>query len=102
MIEVRNILFQPLALHLAKGPGGMQEGLHLGPRERRRIRQDQLSSEIRKAADRGLVSLVAQQEKVAAVPPPGPLPASQAESQDEPDGAGPADTQSTATSRKRR
>ena len=38
MIEVRNTLFQPLTFHLAKGPTGMQEGLHLGPRERRRIR----------------------------------------------------------------
>ena len=58
MIEVRNTLFQPLTFHLAKGPTGMQEGLHLGPRERRRIRQDQLSPEIEKAAGRGLIVLV--------------------------------------------
>ena len=58
MIEVRNTLFQPLTFHLAKGPSGMQEGLHLGPRERRRIRQDQLSPEIEKAAGRGLIVLV--------------------------------------------
>ena len=58
MIEVRNTLFQPLTFHLAKGPNGMQEGLHLGPRERRRIRQDQLSPEIEKAAGRGLIVLV--------------------------------------------
>ena len=50
MIEVRNTLFQPLTFHLAKGPNGMQEGLHLGPRERRRIRNEQISPEIEKAA----------------------------------------------------
>ena len=70
MIEVRNTLFQPLTFHLAKGPNGMQEGLHLGPRERRRIRRDQLSPEIEKAAGRGLIALVY-------LPDEAPAPASE-------------------------
>jgi hypothetical protein len=69
MIEVRNTLFQPLTFHLAKGPTGMQEGLHLGPRERRRIRQDQLSPEIEKAAGRGLIALVYLPDELPAQSP---------------------------------
>ena len=101
MIEVRNTLFQPLTFHLAKGPTGMQEGLHLGPRERRRIRQEQLSPEIEKAAGRGLIALVY-------LPDEAPTPVSEvsANTAEQPDvEAAPGDSgveQSPATTRKRR
>lgn len=53
MIEIHNLTFQPLTLHLA-GDGG---GIHLGSRERRVITNEQLSDEIRSAAARGFVAL---------------------------------------------
>jgi len=53
VIEIKNLLFQPLTLHLA----GDGRGLHLNPREIRSIGDDDLSSEIEAAAKRGLVSL---------------------------------------------
>ncbi len=53
MIEVRNLLFQPLTFHL-KGGG---ENLHLGPRQRRVIADDQVSPELDRARKRGLVIL---------------------------------------------
>lgn len=53
MIEIKNLLFQPLTLHLA----GDGRGLHLNPREIRSIGNDELSPEIEAAAKRGLVSL---------------------------------------------
>ena len=107
MIEVRNTLFQPLTFHLAKGPGGMQEGLHLGPRERRRIRNEQLSPEIEKAASRGLIALVhlpdeAAAAKTAESAPETPEPSESDPSATDPDATHPADAQSSATSRKRR
>lgn len=53
MIEIRNLLFQPLSLHLA----GEEGGIHLGSRERKVISDDQLSEEIRVMEARGFVSL---------------------------------------------
>lgn len=53
MIEIRNLMFQPLSLHLA----GEEGGIHLGSRERKTISEGQLSDEIRVAAARGYVSL---------------------------------------------
>jgi hypothetical protein len=53
VIEIKNLLFQPLTLHLA----GDGRGLHLNPREIRSISDDDLSPEIEAAAKRGLVSL---------------------------------------------
>ena len=53
MIEVRNLLFQPLTFHLTGGAGN----LHLGPRQRRVIDSDKISPELEQAAKRGLVSL---------------------------------------------
>jgi hypothetical protein len=94
MIEVRNTLFQPLTFHLAKGPNGMQEGLHLGPRERRRIRQDQLSPEIEKAAGRGLIALVYLPDETPAIAPEPP--------ETEPSATEPGDAQSPSMTRKRR
>jgi len=53
MIEIKNLLFQPLTFHLA----GDGQGLHLNPRERKSIGNEQLSPEIEAAAKRGLISL---------------------------------------------
>jgi hypothetical protein len=53
MIEVRNLMFQPLTLHLAGDAGG----IHLGSRERAAIPDGQISDEIQAAAARGYVSL---------------------------------------------
>lgn len=53
MIEIKNLLFQPLTLHLA----GSGRGLHLNPRERRTIGEGEISAEIEAASRRGLVSL---------------------------------------------
>ena len=53
MIEIKNLLFQPLTFHLAGGG----QGLHLNPRERRTLGEDDISAEIDAAAKRGFVSL---------------------------------------------
>lgn len=53
MIEIKNLLFQPLTFHLAGGG----RGLHLNPRERRTLGEDDLSAEIDAAAKRGFVLL---------------------------------------------
>ena len=53
MIEIKNLLFQPLTFHLAGGG----RGLHLNPRERRTLEEDDISPEIDAAAKRGFVSL---------------------------------------------
>ena len=53
LVAIRNMLFQPLTFS-ANGNVG---GLHLCSRERAVIAEDQLSQEIKSAADRGLVSL---------------------------------------------
>ncbi|MHB9036947.1 MAG: hypothetical protein ACYC64_09780 [Armatimonadota bacterium] len=53
MIEIRNLTFQPLTFHLAGNAGG----IHLNSRELKTIADDQLSDEIRVAAERGFVSV---------------------------------------------
>jgi hypothetical protein len=53
MIEVKNLLFQPLTFHLRDG----RESLHLGPRQRREIEDGQVSPELRQAERRGAVTL---------------------------------------------
>ena len=53
MIEIKNLLFQPLTFHLS----GSGRGLHLNPRERRTLGEDDISPEIDAAAKRGFVSL---------------------------------------------
>ncbi len=52
MIEVKNLLFQPLTLHTRSG-----RGLHLGPRERLRLPDDEVSPEMEASARRGAVNL---------------------------------------------
>jgi len=53
VIEIKNLLFQPLTFHLSGGG----RGLHLNPRERRTLEEDDISPEIDVAAKRGFVSL---------------------------------------------
>ena len=53
-MKIKNLLFQPLALHLATDG----KGLHLSARECREILTEHISDEIRLAARRGLVSLI--------------------------------------------
>lgn len=52
MIEVRNLLFQPLTFQLADGAS-----LHLGPRERRTIASELVSPELEQAQRRNYVDL---------------------------------------------
>lgn len=53
-MKIKNLLFQPLTLHLSVGG----EGLHINAREVREILEDRISDEICLAAARGFVSLV--------------------------------------------
>lgn len=53
MIEIRNLLFQPLTFQLA----GERRGLHLGSRQRKLVEDAEVSEEIRTAAKRGFVAL---------------------------------------------
>ena len=53
MIEIKNLLFQPLTLHRE----GTRGGLYLGPREKALLAEAEVSEEMRKAASRGLASL---------------------------------------------
>lgn len=57
MIEVRNLLFQPLTFDVAGG-----ESLHLGPRQRRAIEKDHMSQEMEQAARRGYIRLTEQSD----------------------------------------
>ena len=52
-INIKNLLFQPLALHLATDG----EGLHLSARECREVLAERVSEEIQRAVVRGHVSL---------------------------------------------
>ena len=52
MIEIKNLLFQPLSLHRRDGTG-----IHLGPRRRATIEDEAVSEEMRRAEARGVVSL---------------------------------------------
>ena len=56
MIEVKNLLFQPLTLRREAGAGG----LHLGPREKAAVPPKQVSEEMRRAERRGLVAMPPQ------------------------------------------
>lgn len=58
-INIKNLLFQPLALHLLTDG----EGLHLSARECREILAEHVSEEIQRAAARGLVSLISKVEE---------------------------------------
>jgi hypothetical protein len=83
VIEIRNILFQPISLHLA-GQAKKSKGLHLGPRERCRIENDQYSLDIEKAMKRGTIKVIhlpdppATPDQVNDEPPAEPSGADQA------------------------
>lgn len=62
MIEVKNLLFQPLAFHLRDG----KESLHLGPRQRRLIEAEAVSPELEQAARRKFVALTEVKEQSSA------------------------------------
>lgn len=53
-INIKNLLFQPLALHLATDG----HGLHLSSRECKEILTEHISQEIQLAAARGIVSFI--------------------------------------------
>lgn len=53
MIEVKNLLFQPLTLRREEPAGG----LYLGPREKATLRGKEISEEMRLAEARGLISI---------------------------------------------
>ena len=63
MIEVRNLLFQPLTFQLADGAS-----LHLGPRERRTIASDLISPELEQAQRRNYVDLRETEQPKSAAP----------------------------------
>ena len=67
MIEVKNLLFQPLSLHTRNG-----RGLHLGPRQVLRLPGDDVSAEMQAAARRGAVSLTPVNETAVADTPQPP------------------------------
>jgi len=74
MVEIRNLKFQPLALHLANS----KRSVHLPPRGRTEIEEKDISVEMRRAAERGFIVL--RESRPAATPakrptlPPGPAP----------------------------
>ena len=61
MTIVVNKLFQPLTFQTANGVG-----LHLSPRGRMKLPDNQISEEMRRAAERGLIALEIDSTKTAA------------------------------------
>jgi len=85
MVEIRNLKFQPLTLHLANS----KRTVHLPPRGTTEINDNDVSTEIRRAAERGFVAL--REVRPAAAPaktptpaPPKPAPPAKAEPKKEP------------------
>jgi len=66
LIEIRNLLFQPVTFHQA----GTGRGLYLGPRERRLVEKSEISPEIELAARRGLVTLAPEARRPIPVEAP--------------------------------
>jgi hypothetical protein len=64
MVEVKNLLFQPITLHF----GGDGRGFHMGPREKTQIREDQVSPEMEMAAKRGQITLTRLREETNKAP----------------------------------
>ena len=81
MVEIRNLKFQPLTLHLANS----KRSVHLPPRGRAEIDEKDVSAEMRRAAERGFVAL--REVRPAAAPAPAPTkpaPLAKAEPKKEP------------------
>ncbi len=53
MLEIKNLLFQPLTLHLAKS----NESIHLTSRGKATIKDDAISPEIQRAQAKGWVTV---------------------------------------------
>ena len=53
MLEIKNLLFQPLTLHLADS----NKSIHLTSRSKTTIKEKDLSQEIKKARNRGWISI---------------------------------------------
>ncbi len=62
MLEIKNLLFQPLTLHLADS----NKSIHLGSRDKATIKGKDLSREIEKARVRGWISVRDAQETSSA------------------------------------
>jgi hypothetical protein len=74
MVEIRNLKFQPLTLHLANS----KRSVHLRPRGRTEIEDKDVSAEMRRAADRGFIALgqpKSQTPSEESPPPAAPRPA---------------------------
>jgi len=82
MIEIKNLLFQPLTFHLT----GDGQGLHLNPRGRTSIGNEQLSPEIEVAAKRGLISLTETVKPPEASAKTGKSPAKKSKTKPKGDG----------------
>jgi len=68
MIEIKNLLFQPLSLHRRDGTG-----IHLGPRKRATIEDDAVSEEMRRAEARSVLSMAPVAETVRPDSPETPV-----------------------------
>ena len=53
MLEIKNLLFQPLVLHLADST----KSIHLKSREKVTIKDKDISQEIKKAQNKGWISI---------------------------------------------
>ena len=60
MLEIKNLLFQPLVLHLADS----SKSVHLGSRGKATIKEKDLSQEIKRAQSRGWVAVKTFDEKI--------------------------------------
>jgi hypothetical protein len=63
MIEIKNLLFQPLTLRRTGGGG-----LHLGPREKAKLPEADVSEEMKRAEARGLIALKPIEETATVTP----------------------------------
>ena len=80
MVEIRNLKFQPLTLHLANS----KRSVHLRPRGRTEIDEKDVSAEMRRAADRGFIVLSEAKSQTVSVkspPPAAPRPAAPAKTE---------------------
>ena len=59
MLELKNLLFQPLTLHLANST----KSIHLGSRDKVAIKEKDLSQEIKRTQAKGWISVKTTEEK---------------------------------------
>ncbi len=68
MLEIKNLLFQPLCLHLKDS----NKSIHLVSRGRTTIQEKDLSQEIKKARDKGWIS-IRESHKASSTESPSPV-----------------------------